>query len=98
MFNDALNEKRAKSERLTLNLERAWSFELLPLNVLGFARTGNTNVKFFVSKGKTKVWFSVWEIWIFMKGFTGFFFSLFFSVYLIILSFKSQPLPQSPAP
>ena len=36
--NDVQNEKQAKSERLTLNLERAWSFELLPLDVLESAR------------------------------------------------------------
>ena len=31
-------KKQAKSERLTLNLERAWSFEWLPLDVLESAR------------------------------------------------------------
>ena len=62
--NDVQNEKQVKSERLTWSVLGALSGCLWMFWVS--KRDGRVVVS-FCSKGRTKVCFYVWEIWIFMK-------------------------------
>ena len=92
MFNDVLNEKDAKSERLTLNLERAWSFELLPLDVLESARVTEEEVpSSLIQKEEQRFGF--------LFGISGFFMKVSTSFSLPFLPISlPQSAPQSPTP
>ena len=74
--NDVQNEKQAKSERLTLNLKRAWSFELLPLDVLKLARVTEEKMPSSLIQREEQRFVFVYEKSGFLWRFHNFLFSL----------------------
>ena len=91
--NDVQNEKQAKSERLTLNLGRAWSFELLPLDVLSQQEKRKRKCQALWFKRKNKGFGFLFGISGFFMKVSDFLFSFDSSLFpKASLSLKAPPL------